>query len=178
MLGASLALVLMSQRIGATAGGPPPPLFSFEIADMPSRIITDYSVHRGRGDQLTPHRIDRWTRRGDEPGSRESLRLDECPEVRPLLERATRLALPSPALARIRALDGSGPRDLVWYELRGVSRTGSNELGLFVMTAVERRGAEPSVLARWGLDVADAFQTCLDRRGPTPSTPEAEFGDA
>jgi len=63
-------------------------------------------------------------------------------------------------------LDLDGPRTLTWYRIGGATLTGSGELGHFEMTAVERRGARPSVLAQWTLSVADAFQACLDRRGP------------
>ena len=177
MIEAALALVLTGQRIGVSAAGAPPPLLHFEISDMTTRVTTYFGVHRGRSGNSNAYRIDRSVRRGETHGGRDSLRLDECPAIRPLLEQATRLPLPSPALARMTVLDLDGPRTLTWYRISGSTLTGSGELGHLEMTAVERRGARPSALAQWMLSVADAYQACLDRRGPLAPAEEGSAED-
>lgn len=177
MIEAVLAFMLIGQRIEMSHAGPPPPLLSFEVSDMSTRVTTYFGVHRGRDGEPNPFRIDRSVRRGETSGSRDSLRLDECPAIRPLLEQATRLPLPAPSLARMRVLDSHGPRTLKWYRINGVAVTGSGELGRLEMTAVERHSAAPSALAQWTLSVAGAFQACLDRRGPLPDEERSSEDD-
>lgn len=172
MIETALAFALAGQRVSMSHAGPPPPLLHFEISDMSTRVTTYFGVHRGRDGETNPYRIDRLVQRSGAHDGRDSLRLDECPAIRPLLERAMRLRLPAPALGRMRVLDSDGPRTLTWYRIKGTAVTGSGELGRFEMSAVERQGATPSALAQWTLSVSEAFQACLNRRGAPTSAAE------
>ena len=165
MIEAALAFILVGQRVNMSAAGPPPPIFSFEIADMPSRAQRSFGIYRGPHEGPNPERIDRWSQQGNGGGSRDSVHIDHCPALRPLLEQAVRLPLPSPVLARMPREYGASP-DRVSYQLRGRFQDDQGNFGYLEMSAVERPGSQPSRLARWALDVEAAFQACLDRRGP------------
>ena len=175
MIEAALGFVLIGQRIEMSHAGPPPPLFSFEIADMSARSTRSFGVHHGRHDGPNPERIDRWFRQGGGDGAHDSVRVDQCPALRPLLEQAVRLPLPSPALARISVLEDSAPRDRVWYRLRGPFQDDEGRVGRLEVSAVERPGAEPSALARWTLAMEAAFEACLDQEA-TPTAADRPEG--
>ena len=160
-----------------SASGPPPPIFSFEITDMPSRAQRTFGVYRGPREGPNPERIDRWSWRGGDD-ARDSVPIDQCPALRPLLEQAVRLPLPSPVLARLPAREYVAAPNLVSYRLKGRFQDEHGNFGYLEMSAFERHGAQPSRLARWALDMEAAFQTCLDRRGPAPAAPDEGPGDA
>jgi hypothetical protein len=83
------------------------------------------------------------------------------------------LPLPSPVLARMPRDHGASP-NRVFYQLRGRFQDDNGNLGYLEMSAVERPGTQPGLLARWTLDVEAAFQACLDRRGPPAAADSGE----
>jgi len=171
MFEAGLAWVLAGQGI-ATAGGPPPPLLSLEIADANPRITTWCGVHRARSGEPGLFRIDRSVQRGEGETGRESLTLVECPQLRLLLDEAVRLSLPSPALTNVTWIAAAAPRTI--FRIEGTTRIGGSALGRLEMTSVEGWNAGPTPLAAWARAMERSFQACLDRRGPRPSVAAGE----